>query len=125
MNRLTRLSRLVAVVLVSFTALAGPRSADQASPTVSGVTKGNVGCVILGKHTPVKGKLLLAGVVYARTEYNVLETFNCKLDKQKFTGKGEIDELNQRALKDKLKLVVISEKHTQDQLEEARKICRQ
>jgi hypothetical protein len=104
---------------------AGAKDDDQGQPIVSGVKKGNTGCVILGKHMPVKGKLLLAGVVYARTEYDVLETFNYKMEKQKFTGRGEIDDLNQRALKDKIKLVVIPEKHTPEQLQEARKICRE
>jgi hypothetical protein len=37
-------------------------------PLVSRTTLGHVGCVILEKHMPVKGKLLPLGVVYARTE---------------------------------------------------------
>jgi len=125
MKRLWLLSSLLAIVLQLQTFSAGPKAADQSEPIVSGVTKGNVGCVILGKHMPVKGKLLLAGVVYARTEYNVIETFNYKMEKQKFTGRGEIDDLNQRALKDRIKLVVIPEKHVSEQLEDARKLCRQ
>ena len=115
--------QLMPVLFQPTAAFARPKSGDQSEPVVSGVTKGNVGCAILGKHMPVKGKLLLAGVVYARTEYEVLETFNYKLEKQKFTGRGEIEELNQRALKDKIKLVIIPEKHTSEQLDEARKIC--
>src|SRR5439155_17299066 len=112
---------LIAIALHTTGGFARPKDTDQNQPVVSGVTKGNVGCVILGKHMPVKGKLLLAGVVYARTEYNVIEIFNYKMEKQKFTGRGEIDDLNQRALKDRIKLVVIPEKHVSEQLEEARK----
>ncbi len=116
--------RVILSVLFLFAAafLAGGRS-DDTPPTVSGTTQGNVGCVILEKHMPVKGKLLLAGVIYARTEYRVLEAFNYKLDKQKFTGQGEINDLNQRAVRDKVKLVVLSARHTDEQLDQARKLC--
>src|ERR1043166_1802622 len=120
MKRTIPLLFFLMMITVPAATPSGPKSADQNQLVVSGVTKGNVGCVILGKHMPVKGKLLLAGVVYARTEYNVIETVNYKIDKQKFTGRGEIDDLNQRALKDRIKLVVIPEKHTPEQLEQAR-----
>jgi hypothetical protein len=116
---------LLAVVLLPRATFGGLKSGKDAEPLVSGTTQGNVGCVILEKHMPVKGKLLLAGVVYARTEYDVLETFNYKMEKQKFTGKGEIEDLNRLAVKDKIKLVIIPSKHTPEQLEQARKLCGQ
>jgi len=100
-----------------------PKSDHDNEPLVSGTTQGNVGCVILEKHMPVKGKLLLAGVIYARTEYDVLEEFNYKMDKRKFTGKGEIEDLNRLATKDKIKLVVIPSKYMPEQLDQARKLC--
>ncbi len=123
-----RTATLRSIMLASFlfaTAFVAGGRSDDIAPTVSGTTQGNVGCVILEKHMPIKGKLLLAGVIYARTEYNVLETFNYKLDKQKFTGQGEINELNQRAARDKVKLVVLPSKHTDEQMNEARKLCHQ
>jgi hypothetical protein len=116
---------LLAVVLLPQTTFGGLKSDNDSQPLVSGTTQGNVGCVILEKHMPVKGKLLLAGVIYARTEYDVLQTFNYKMEKQKFTGKGEIEDLNRLAVRDKIKLVIIPSKHTTEQLEQARKVCGQ
>jgi 50S ribosomal subunit-associated GTPase HflX len=71
----------------------------------------------------VKGKLLALGVIYARTEYKVIESFNYTMPKSKFTGPGEIEELNRLAAKDKVKLVVIPSKYTPEQLDEAKKLC--
>ena len=116
---------LLAVVLLPQTTFGGLKSDNDSQPLVSGTTQGNVGCVILEKHMPVKGKLLLAGVIYARAEYDVLQTFNYKMEKQKFTGKGEIEDLNRLAVRDKIKLVIIPSKHTTEQLEQARKVCGQ
>jgi hypothetical protein len=92
---------------------------------VSGMTQGNTGCAILEKHTPVKGKLLFAGVIYARTEYKVFQAFNASLPREKFTGPGEIKELNDLAVKDKIKLVVIPTNYSDDELERARSMCGQ
>ena len=92
-------------------------------PEVSGVSQGNTGCAVLEKHTPVKGKLLAIGVVYARTEYRVLDTFNCKLPKEKFTGPGDVKELNRLATDNKIKLVVIPSHYSDEQLQEARNMC--
>ena len=90
---------------------------------VTGTTQGNAGCAILEKQMPVKGKLLAVGVIYARTEYRVLDSFNYKMPKSKFTGQGEIEELNRLAARDKVKLVVVPSKYTLEQLDEARNLC--
>lgn len=116
---------LVAFFMAVWTPLAFSAAKKTAEPVVAGTTKGNTGCVILEKGMPPKGKLLLAGVIYVRTQYSVLETFNAKLPKQKYTGQGEINDLNQFAVKNKIKLVVIPSKHTEDQLDEARKLCKE
>jgi hypothetical protein len=114
---------IMSVVLVASTKVAEARSTDQSNLEVSGATQGNTGCAILEKHTPVKGKLLLVGVVYARTEYKVVASFNYTMPKSKFTGPGEIEELNRLAVKDKVKLVIIPSKYTPEQLDEAKKLC--
>jgi hypothetical protein len=114
---------IMSVVLVASTKAAEPRSTDQSNLEVSGATQGNTGCAILEKHTPVKGKLLLVGVVYARTEYKVVDSFNYTMPKSKFTGPGEIEELNRLAVRDKVKLVIIPSKYTPEQLDEAKKLC--
>ena len=93
--------------------------------TFAGTTQGNAGCAVLEKHMPVKGKLLFAGVVYARTEYKVIQTFNAKLPKQKYTGPGDVKKLNQFATENKIKLVIIPSKYTSDQLQQAKADCKQ
>jgi hypothetical protein len=112
---------IMSAALMISTKAAGPT--DQSNLEVSGTTRGNTGCAILEKHTPVKGKLLLIGVVYARTEYKVVDSFNYTMPKSKVTGPGEIEELNRLAEKDKVKLVVIPSKYTPEQLDEAKKLC--
>jgi hypothetical protein len=114
---------LVSAVAMTFTSAAGRGRTDQSQLEVLGTTQGNTGCAILEKHTPVKGKLLALGVVYARTEYKVVDSFNYTMPKSKFTGQGEIEELNRLAARDKLKLVVIPSKYTPEQLDEAKKVC--
>lgn len=106
-------------------ALAASKNADKAEPTISGTTKGNTGCAILGKHMPVKGKLLAVGVLYARTEHRVLQTFNCKLPRKKFAGQGQINELNRAAAKDRIKLVILPSKYSPEQMDEVKKLCGQ
>src|SRR5579864_6480778 len=106
----------LSLLIVAVGVPAFAKAKNDSEPEVSGTTQGNVGCVVLEKHMPVKGKLLLAGVIYARTEYDALDAYNYKLDKRKFTGKGEIDDLNRLAIRDKVKLVVIPSKHAPEQL---------
>jgi hypothetical protein len=123
------MKRLLFWTLLAALALATGLAADSHNPsstegvTILGVTQRNTGCAILEKHTPVKGKLLAVGVIYARTEYRVLETFHCKLPRQKFTGAGEVKELNELAAKDRIKLAVLSPHYTGDQMSAARKAC--
>ena len=123
MKRLLALLFLMAVTLQPAAAFAAQNKPGRNGLIVSGISKGNVGCMILEKHMPVKRKLLFAGIVYVRTQYVVLQSFNYKPEKQKFTGKGGADELNRLAAKDKIKLVVVPSHYTQQQLEEARKLC--
>jgi hypothetical protein len=104
-------------------ALLAAKKTAQNGITVAGTTQGNVGCMILEKHMPVKRKLLFAGVIYARTEYRVLKSINYKPAKQKYTGQGEIKELNQEAVKNKIKLVVVPSDYTQEQMDQAKKMC--
>jgi hypothetical protein len=102
----------------------GGGTSDSKQPQISGTTVGNTACAVLEKHTPVKGPLLAIGVIYARTQYVVLDTFNCKLEKEKYTGTDDIKALNQTAINDKIKLVVIPSHYTDDQLQQAKDICK-
>ncbi len=113
----------VSAGLLISTSAAGQGKTDHSHLEVLGTTQGNVGCAILEKHMPVKGKLLALGVVYARTEYKVVDSFNYRMPKLKFTGQSEIEELNRLAAKDKVKLVVIPSSYMPEQLDEAKKAC--
>jgi len=114
---------MLSAVLTTSTSMAGRGRTDQSQPEVSSTTQGNIGCAILEKHTPVKGKLLALGIVYARTEYKLVDSFNYSMPKSKFTGQGEIEELNRLAARDKVKLVLIPSKYTPEQLNEAKRLC--
>jgi hypothetical protein len=114
---------LLAMSFFPIALVAGSKKAAQTGITVAGTTQGNVSCMILEKHMPVKHKLLFAGVIYARTEYEVLKSFNYKPPRQKYTGQGEIKELNREAVRDKVKLVVLGSNYTEEQMDEARKMC--
>ena len=119
------LASLLALAVVFVPTSAARGTNDQRQPELSGMTQGNTGCAVLEKHTPVKGKLLVVGVVYARTQYVVLDTVNCKLPKDKYTGPSDIKELNQYAVNNKIKLVVIQRNYTDEELQNAKNICRQ
>jgi hypothetical protein len=99
-------------------------NSDSKQPLISGTTVGNTGCAVLEKHTPVKGPLLALGVIYARTQYVVLDTYHCKLDKEKYTGPDDIKALNQTAVSNKIKLVVIPSHYTDEELQQAKDICK-
>lgn len=123
MKKLLSFLFLMMVIFQPLEARATGAKSSQNGIKVAGTTEGNTGCMILEKHMPVKGKMLLLGVVYVRTEYDVLQTFNYNPPKQKFTGQGETDKLNSLAVKNKVKLVVLPSHYSQDQLKTARDIC--
>jgi hypothetical protein len=113
----------IAGIALTLGGVSGANDTKSDQPEVSGTTQGNVGCAVLEKHTPVKGKLLAVGVIYARTEYRVLDTFNCKLPKDKFTGPGDVKDLNRFAVDNRIKLVVIPSHYSDEQLQQARSMC--
>jgi hypothetical protein len=121
---LPTLAAVLSLVLGASLAAQGEKS-DTNQPQVSGTMQGNVGCAVLEKHTPVKGKLLALGVIYARTEYKVLATFNATLPRDKFTGPGEIKDLNDLAVKDKIKLVILRSNYSDAEFAQARSMCGQ
>lgn len=119
------LGMFVAIAAQTPTAFCQPKKNASNGITLAGTTQGNTGCAILEKHMPVKGKLLFAGVIYARTQYKVLQSFNAKLPKQKYTGPGDVKKLNQFATQNKIKLVVIPAKYTPEQMKQAKADCQQ
>jgi hypothetical protein len=125
MKRWQALLFLVAIAILPVAAFAGSKKETQNRVTIAGTTKGNVGCMILEKHMPLKKKLLFGGVMYARTEYRVLQSFHYKPARQKYTGTGEIKELNHEAVKDKIKLVIVPSNYSPDELTEAKKDCKE
>lgn len=116
---------VASILIQASTAFSQSRKDPSNGITLAGTTIGNAGCAILEKHMPVKGKLLFAGVIYARTQYKVIQTFNAKLPKQTYTGTGETKQLNQFATQNKIKLVVIPTKYSPDQMKKAQADCKE
>src|SRR5262249_21166637 len=112
---------MVSAVLMTSMGVLGRGRTDQSDLEISGTTQGNTGCAILEKHTPVKGKLLVLAVVYARTEYKVVDSFNYTMPKSKFTGQGEIEELNR--LDYASGALLASGTNMPEQLDEAKRLC--
>jgi hypothetical protein len=125
-GRLLQASVVVLALVAPFAMLLRAQDpSGRRQPEISGVAQGNTGCAVLEKHTPVKGKLLAVGVIYARTQYVVLDSVNCKLPKDKYTGPGDVKDLNQYATSNKIKLVVVPGNYTDDELAQAKQICRE
>jgi hypothetical protein len=100
-------------------AAAVAKDSDSKQPEIIGVTQGNTGCMILGKHMATS----FYGVVYSRTQYTVLQTFNYEPQRQKYTGQGQVNELNQEATKNRVKLVVVPLKYKGEEMDRARELC--
>ncbi|SRR6266568_5206023 len=92
-------------------------------PYVFGVTRGNVGCVILKQHTAIKKKWLAAGVLAGVGEFKVVQTFHYQIKETKFQGREGSQELGRIAREDRVKFVVIPSDYTPDQLKTASDQC--
>ncbi len=91
-------------------------------PVVWGVTVQNTGCVIFEEGNDwswmgVKGKTPVL---------RVLGTVNYEIDKREWAATPEgMELLNQRAEKDKLKLIRIPQSHSKAEVTRARSMCRE
>lgn len=112
---------MLAAVLLAGTANGKPK---KKYPYAWGTLTENTGCVIfteaMHKHTRFVG----AVEVRWNGTLNVLEQRNYDMKQKEWKEtRKELDALQQLALKDKLKLIKIPAKHTQQQLDEARGMC--
>lgn len=116
-----------AAVLAMWPAAAGSwqgKTQKEKYPYAWGVLSGNTGCVIFAdtRHT----KTDFVGVLRVRWygTLDMIEQRNYEMkQKQWMQTRKSLDELQKLALQDKLKLIKIPAEHTQEQLEEARKMC--
>jgi hypothetical protein len=123
-RQLARSAAAGLAALFAVAASAAPRKGKEKYPYAWGVVSGNTGCVIFAegrrKHTR------FVGAVEVRWDgtLDVIEQHNCEMKRTQWKEtRQDLDALQKLALKDKLKLIKIPAKHTQEQLEEARGMC--
>jgi len=116
---------LIALFFVPVSAGSAARKAEkEKAPVVWGVLTGNTGCVIFKEgrqsHTKFEGVFVVRWVGVL----DVIEShkYDMKQKEWKETRAG-LNELQKLALKDKVKLIKIPAEHTQQELDEARKMC--
>lgn len=120
-KRVGECAAVLAAVLLAGTANGKPK---KKYPYAWGTLTENTGCVIfteaMHKHTRFVG----AVEVRWNGTLNMIEQRNYDMKQKEWKEtRKELDALQQLALKDKLKLIKIPAKHTQEQLEEARGMC--
>jgi hypothetical protein len=118
---------IAATALMLWPATAGSaagKSKNEKYPYAWGVLEGNTGCVIFADTRHKKTEFV--GVIKESWwgTLDVIETHHYEMkQKQWQETRKSLDQLQKLALEAKLKLVKIPAKHTQEQLEEARKMC--
>lgn len=118
---------MLALGLLLLPAAAGSRqekSAKEKYPYAWGVLSGNTGCVIFADTRHKKTDFV--GVVRVRWygTLDVIETRNYDMKQRHWMqSRKSLGELQELALKDKLKLIKIPAEHGEAQLETARKMC--
>jgi hypothetical protein len=120
---------IVLVALASIALLLGPAGSTGAKekqkyPYAWGMLTENSGCVIFGEARHKHTRFVGAVEVSWDGTLDVIETKNYDMKQREWKERREdLDALQKLALKDKLKLIKIPAKHTQQQLEEARGMC--
>jgi hypothetical protein len=94
------------------------------APIVWGELTGNTGCVIFGEGRKTQTKFEGVFVMRWVGVLDVIESHKYEMKQKEWKEtRADLDELQKLALKDKLKLIKIPAEHTQQELEEARKMC--
>jgi hypothetical protein len=96
----------------------------QKYPYAWGMLTQNSGCVIFGEARHKRTRFVGAVEVSWDGTLDVIETKNYDMKQREWKETREdLDALQKLALKDKLKLIKIPAKHTQQQLDQARGMC--
>ena len=103
---------------------AGPKPDKKKIPYAWGMLSDNTGCVIFGEARHKHARFVGAVEVSWSGTLDVIEQHNYDMKQKEWKEtRDQLDALQKLALKDKLKLIKISAKHTQQQLDEARAMC--
>ncbi len=99
-------------------------SSAQTLPKAWGVLSGNSGCGIFAESRKTNAKFVGVVIVKWHEMLDVLETRNYTIQRKQWgETREDLDELQKLALNNKLKLVKIPAKHSDQQLEAARSMC--
>ena len=126
MRRTLRTLPVLTLLLAATAALAFDKAAHERAPVAFGVVSRNKGCVIFEEWRRTTGRYYgIAMSTRTDTMLTVLESQNYKLDRLEFPETAEsLNELMRHARADSIKYVKIPEKHSQEQLEKARAMCK-
>ncbi|MGD0938954.1 MAG: hypothetical protein ABR905_04510 [Terracidiphilus sp.] len=112
-------------LVLATTGKAADKNAQTREPIVWGALSHSTGCVIFAEGHKTKG--MFWGVAVTTTtmgKLTVVESQNYTLDQKEYLETQEtMDDLMQRAQRDRVKFVKIPEKYSPDQLEKARGMC--
>jgi hypothetical protein len=104
-------------------AAAGKRDKEKA-PVAWGVLSGNKGCVIFGESRRKQTKFIGVFEVKWEGDLDVIEEHDYEMKQKEWKEtRASLDDLQELALANRLKLIKIPAEHTQGELEEARKMC--
>lgn len=113
-------------VLLAFLGLvdSGGANEKQKYPYAWGMLTQNSGCAIFAEERHKHTRFVGAVEVSWNGTLDVIETKNYEMKQREWKETREdLDALQKLALKDKLKLIKIPAKHTQEQLDQARAMC--
>lgn len=118
------LSLLLVAAVPSF---ASDKKPAPQEPVAFGIMSHQTGCVIFEEWHRTTGRWYgIALTTKTEPMLRVLETQNYKLDKQDMPeDSATLNDLVRRAQADHIKYVKIAEKHTPEQLEQARELCKE
>lgn len=125
MNKLAVISAVVLAIVPA--GIAKDKKAENKDPVVWGLLSQNTGCVIFKEYRKTSGMFWgVAVTTKTVSALEVVETQNYTLEQTKWIETQEnLDELQRRAVKDKLKYVKIPDKYSEEQLDKARAMCKE
>ena len=122
-----RLPLAALLLLVAASSLASDKKPASHPPVAFGVMTHQTGCVIFGEwYKSISRWYGIALLTRAEPMLTVLESQNYKLEKLEMPEDAEnLNDLIRRAQADHIKYVKIPQKHTTEQLQQARDLCKQ
>jgi hypothetical protein len=124
---MTKFAIFALVLCLVATGFGKGKKNESQEPVVWGLLSQNAGCVIFKEYSKTTGAFwVIAATSKTVSGLEVVETRNYKLEPAKWLETEEnLDELQQRAMTDKLKYVKLPDKYSSEQLARARTMCKE